>query len=134
MKSSVSQWMFFVGSLLLLMGIYGFARIAHVSLKKVPYPSAGVFPPTILTSPDAVYLGQRESDCNPYPMLYYDQDGKTSRQPTEEEKANQEDITKRCINGFNEDRSKQTQRDKTQAAFLVFVGAGLILIQQRILK
>lgn len=128
MKTTAGQLMFGLGALLLLMGVFGIARIAHVNFKKVPYPSAGVFPPTILF-PGFISYGGRESECEPYPQLYFDfgEDGKqTPREQTLEEQVNQEQLMNRCVDGFNEDRSKQEQRDKNQALFLVFTGAGLI--------
>lgn len=130
MKTTAGQWMFFLGALMLLFGAYGLLRIIHVNLRKVPYPSLGVFPPTVLLPGVYSYSGSsRESECEPYPQVYYDydKDGKqTPREQTEEERVNQEQLMKRCIDGFNEDRSKQEQRDKNQATFLLFTGAGLI--------
>jgi hypothetical protein len=39
-------------------------------------------------------------------------------------------MTARCVNGFDEDRAKQRQKDKNESAFLVFVGAGLIFARR----
>lgn len=125
--SKVPQWMFAIGVVLILSGLYGFIRIVHVSIRHVPYPSAGVLPQTILTPESYFNLSGRESDCDPYPQIYYEADGQTVRQFSEEEKSLQEELSKRCVNGFDEDRAKQKQRDKNQSAFLVFVGAGLVL-------
>lgn len=126
-------WMSFVGVLLFLMGVYGALRIAHVELRKVPYPSAGVFPPTILTPNQNFSPFGRESECEIVPQVYYDYEtnGKmTVRPSTEEEKLIAEKNMQRCIKGFDEDRAKQEQRDKTQAAFLVFVGSGLLFARR----
>jgi hypothetical protein len=129
-RSSVPQWMFFIGVLMLLMGVYGLLRMIHISARSVPYPAQGVFPSNILFSNNQFFnTYSRESECEPLPQLYYDYglDGKTTpRTPTEEEKMNEERQMSRCINGFEEDRAKQRQRDKNQAIFLVFLGVGLV--------
>lgn len=125
--STASRWMTFLGLLLFLMGLYGVLRIAHVSMRKVPYPSSGVFPNNILL-PNSPSLSQ-ESQCEPYPQVYYDYgpDGKQTPRPATAEELNvAEQNRMRCIAGFNEDRSKQKQRDKNEAAFLIFTGVGLL--------
>ncbi|MBI2591045.1 MAG: hypothetical protein HYW33_04245 [Candidatus Blackburnbacteria bacterium] len=127
--SQASQWMAFFGALLTLIGLYGAGRMLHISTRGVPYPSRGIFPDTILL-PQNSTVTLRESECDPYPQVYYDYspDGKqTSRPATQEELDVQQQQTLRCINGFNEDRAKQKQYDKNQSAFLIFVGAGLLL-------
>lgn len=131
-KSVIGQFMFFTGLLLVLVGLYGFIRIAHVTLRGVPYPIRGVIPATILTPEESISFG-RESECDPYPQVYYDFDkdgGQIPRQATEQELAVQEQTTKRCISGFNEDRARQKQYDRNQSAFLIFVGAGLVFARQ----
>ena len=130
-----SQLMLFFGSLFLLIGLYGGLRIVHVQVRKVPYPSSGVFPQNLLFTQNTTSYG-RESDCDQYPQVYYDYgtDGKQKPRPaTEEEIGVQQQLLVRCINGFNEDRAKQAQRDRNEAAFLIFVGAGL-LIARKIIK
>lgn len=125
--NSAARWVYFLGILFLLMGIYGFLRIAHVSLRGVPYPSAGVLPSNILFDRMNTYSGLgRESDCEPYPALYYQEDNKTLREATEQERVIEQKIVERCIQGFNEERAKTKQYDRNLSAFLVFVGAGLI--------
>ena len=127
--SKVSSWMFLLGALLLLMGLYGFFRTVHINYRQVPYPAAGVFPATFILPGVTTYYS-RESECEPYPQLYFDIDNmgkQVSREATEDEIRVQEENKARCINGFEEDRAKQKQRDKNQVGFLVFVGAGLIL-------
>ncbi|TSC90111.1 MAG: hypothetical protein G01um10145_215 [Microgenomates group bacterium Gr01-1014_5] len=125
--SSVSRVMYFLGILLFLMGTYGSLRIVHVSYREVPYPSAGVMPSTLLFSGSyALTYGGRESDCDPYPMIYYEEDNKTPRDATEEEKTLEQRMQERCVQGFNEERAKTRQYDKNLSAFLVFVGVGLI--------
>lgn len=123
-----SFWMFFLGALLFLMGLYGFIRVAHVSLRHVPYPINGVLPATILT-PEISNNWAHESDCDPYPQLYQDVNGKP-REATQEEISQAQKLTDRCIQGFEEDRAKQKQRDKNESAFLVFVGAGLVFARR----
>lgn len=125
--------MFFIGVLLLLAGVYGALRIIHVSVRKVPYPSSGVLPSTVLFgsanlsffSANLSFFG-RESECDPHPQTYYDKDS-NSRPPTDEEKAVEERVSLRCRRGFDEDRAKTKQYDRNLSAFLVFVGGGLIL-------
>lgn len=126
-RTRVTDWMFFLGLLLLLMGLYGELRIMHVTSKGVPYPSAGVLPSNILFDRPNVGAFNHESDCNPYPQLYFENDLKTPRQPTMEESTQQEQLKMRCIDAFNEDRSKTLQYDRNQSAFLLFVGLGLII-------
>lgn len=131
-RPSVSQWMGFVGFLLVLIGLYGVLRIIHVSVRGVPYPIRGVFPSTIIF-PGIPSYGIRESECESYPQVYYDYgtDGKqTPRLPAQQELDVQQQQAKRCTAGFNEDRSKQKQYDKNQAAFLIFVGAGLLFARR----
>lgn len=131
-RPSVSQWMGFVGFLLVLIGLYGVIRIIHVSVRGVPYPSRGMFPSTIIFPGISTY-GTRESECDAYPQVYYDYgtDGKqTPRPQTQEELDVQQQQAKRCSAGFNEDRSKQKQYDKNQAAFLLFVGTGLLFARR----
>lgn len=125
-KNNVPSWMYFLGMLLFLMGIFGALRMAHIEYRGVPYPSHGVLPATIL-APTSTFTFGRESDCDAYPTLYYELDGKTTRPATVDEKNLQEENTKRCVNGFNEDRAKQKQDDKNLSVFLIFTGLGLIL-------
>lgn len=126
MKSTVGHWMFFLGVLLLLAGLYGTLRIIHVSVRKVPYPSSGVLPSTILFGSANLTSFGRESECDQFPQTYYDKDG-VPRPPTDEEKAIEELISLRCRRGFDEDRSKTKQYDRNLSAFLIFVGGGLVL-------
>lgn len=131
--SSVTSLIFFVGVLLILVGLYGFVRIVHITLRGVPYPMHGVIPATILTPGESISYWGRESECDSYPQVYYesDKDGnQIPRKATKEELAMQEQSSKRCVVGFNEDRAKQNQYDKNQSAFLVFVGAGLVLARR----
>lgn len=124
--SCVSRVMYFLGILLFLMGIYGLLRIVHVSYRKVPYPSAGVMPANLLFSGSSTLNYGRESDCDPYPMIYYEEDNKTPRDAMESETMLEQKMQERCVQGFNEDRAKTRQYDRNLSAFLVFVGAGLI--------
>lgn len=118
--------MFFLGALLLLMGSFGFIRILHIKARSVPYPSAGVLPSNIIFSGPFSSSFGRESDCTPYPTIYYEADNTTPREATEEERLQEEKLAARCVEGFNEDRAKMKQYDKNLSAFLIFVGAGLI--------
>lgn len=127
--SRVSNWMFFLGVLFLLMSAYGIVRMLHIQVRRVPYPAAGVYPPTILFPGTSNYFFNRESECEPYPQVYYDYDSngkQTARPANAEELLVQEQTKGRCLAGFEEDRSKQRQRDRNQSAFLGFVGFGLV--------
>lgn len=126
----VSSWMFFIGILLFLMGLYGVIRIIHISVRGVPYPQQGVLPTTILTPAENTFFAGRESDCRQYPQLYFEADVKTPRDLTDAEKRLNEEIMKRCIEGFDEERAKTKQYDRNQSAFLIFVGAGLIFFRR----
>src|SRR5438046_2313971 len=123
-RTKVSDWMFFFGLLLTLMGVYGLIRVADINRRGVPYPLNGVMPATVLT-PTTNYGFTHESDCDPYPQLYYEADNKTLRQPTEQESGQAQQLKDRCVNEFNEDRSRQRQNDRNESVFLVFVGMGL---------
>lgn len=127
---TTSSFMYFLGVLFLLMGVYGVIRIAYVTARNVPYPSAGVYPAIALFERNMVAGLGHETDCKPYPQLYYESDNKTIRQPTQEENWLQEQITQRCIEDFNEDRAKTFQYDRNMTAFLIFVGLGLILTRR----
>lgn len=124
--TNVFGWMFFLGLLLLLMGAYGAFRIVHVTKRGVPYPSTGVMPANLLFDRSPIYY-IRETDCQAYPQVYFEADGKTPRQPAEKEKRVQEQSTQRCVQGFAEDRQKLLQYDRNLSAFLIFVGGGLVL-------
>lgn len=108
------------------MGAFGFIRILHVNTRSVPYPAAGVLPSNILFDRGSFSSFSRESDCTPYPTIYYEADNKTPREVTEEEMMQEERLAARCVIGFNEDRAKTRQYDRNLSAFLVFVGAGLV--------
>lgn len=125
-KSTAGHWMFFLGALLLLSGVYGALRIIHVSARGVPYPSSGVLPSTILFGSSNLFPPGSESDCDPYLQTYYDKDG-LPRPATAEEKAVEEQVPLRCKRGFDEHRSKMKQYDRNLSAFLIFVGGGLVL-------
>ncbi len=125
-RTRIADWMLVLGLLLTLMGLYGFVRIVHISSRGVPYPLGGVLPSTILLPSTTSSFGH-ETDCDPYPQLYYEADNKTVRQPTEAESYISQQLKQRCVNSFDEDRSRQAQVDKNTSSFLVFVGIGLIL-------
>lgn len=124
--TSVPAWMFFIGTLLLLMGLYGALRIAHIMQRGVPYPATGVLPANFLFDRGPFYYA-RETDCKSYALTYYEVDGKTPRPATEDEKSATVQNEQRCSQGFEEDRQKQRQYDRNLSAFLIFTGAGLLL-------
>ena len=127
--SGAYAWIHFLGVLFLLMGLYGAVRFIHIKMRSVPYPIRGVYPSVLMLSGTGGSGYSRESECEQYPQVYYDYDtnGKqTPRPPTPEESAVSEEQAKRCVRGFDEDRSKQEQYDKNQTAFLLFVGVGLL--------
>lgn len=128
--SSVSRFMFLLGALFLLMGAYGFIRILHVNMRSVPYPSTGVLPSNILFDRGTYSSFGRESDCDPYPTLYFEEDNRTAREATEQERMLEQKVQERCVQGFNEDRAKTKQYDRNLSAFLVFVGAGLVFARR----
>ena len=114
-----------IGVLLFLSGFYGAIRIYHITQRGVPYPATGVLPSNLLFDRGPFYYA-RESDCKTYPQVYFELDGKTSREATEFEKMAGVQGEERCLQGFNEDRQKQLQYDRNLSAFLIFVGGGLI--------
>lgn len=133
MAGNSSSWMFFFGVLMLLIGFYGVIRMVHIETRHVPYPIKGVYPTNVLLPGNGSYLSTRESECETYPQVYYDYglDGKqVAREQTPEESMVQDQLLKRCISGFDEDRAKQRQYDRNQAGFLVFVGAGFLIARR----
>ncbi len=128
-RSPLCSWFQFFGVLFLLIGLYGVLRILHVQVRHVPYPIRGVIPNTFITSSENTTSYTRESECEPYPQIYYDYgpDGKqVPRDASPEEIAVAQEQAKRCVRGFDEDRSKQAQYDKNEAAFFIFLGLGLL--------
>jgi hypothetical protein len=123
---TTSSLMYFLGVFLLLMGLYGVIRMAYITYRGVPYPSSGAYPSNLLFERSGSLGYGKESDCRPYPQLYYETDNKTLRQPTQEENWIQQQIAERCVEGFNEDRAKTFQYDRNLTAFLIFLGLGLI--------
>ncbi|MDO8452370.1 MAG: hypothetical protein Q7S79_01315 [bacterium] len=114
-----------IGVLLFLAGVYGMLRIYHITARGVPYPATGVLPSNVLFDRGPFYYS-RETDCKAYTLVYYELDGKTVRQASEEEKTVSGRNEARCVQGFYEDRQKQLQYDRNLSAFLIFVGGGLI--------
>ncbi len=125
-NTASSSLLYFVAILLVLVGLYGVIRMAHIAKRGVPYPSAGVYPSNILFDRIGSMGYLRESDCRSYPQLYYQTDAKTLRKPTNDELALQDEITTRCVDGFNEDRAKTQQYDRNLSAFTIFIGVGLL--------
>jgi hypothetical protein len=129
-----SQWMTFIGIILILAGAYGIARTAINMVAFEKYPQEGVYPPLpffqggMYPTP---YYG-REGDCianNSIIYPIYDNTGKIVKQ-TEEEKAEakkmQEIQKENCLAGVRESRDKAKINDISQSMLLLFLGAGVL--------
>ncbi len=134
-----SQWLTFIGVILLLSGIYGVARTSINMLAFEKYPQEGVYPtlPFIQATYPAYY--QREGDCIAnYGIIYpiYDSSGKPVKQ-TEEEKAEakkQQELQKEnCLQSVAESREKSKVNDISQSFLMLFLGAG-VLAARKIFK
>jgi hypothetical protein len=134
-----SQWLTFIGVILLLSGIYGIARTSINMLAFEKYPQEGVYPALPFLQTSYPVYSQREGDCIAnYGIIYpvYDASGKPVKQTAEEkaEAQKQQDIQKQnCLDGVKESRDKAKINDISQSFLMLFLGAG-VLVARKIFK
>lgn len=133
-----SQWLTFIGIVLLLAGAYGLLRTTINLVAFEKYPQEGVYPPLpFIQAGYPPYYG-REGDClvNNVPYPVYGPNGTIVKQ-TEEEKAEQKrqlELQKEnCLQSVRESRDKAKINDFSQSFLLLFLGAG-VLAARRIFK
>lgn len=130
MISRPASWMFFIAVILVLLGLYAGVRTAVNIAFIDKYPAGGVIP---------IYFGtygplyQREEDCT-YTRLYYKDDGHTTRPATEEEKAQEAQDTKNCLNGVREARVSAKVNDISTSLLFLFLGLGTLAAYKIFLK
>lgn len=116
----------FIAVVLLLTGIYCFIRIGINMVMFPKYPTTGVLNISFTGYPP---YSQREEDCTS-PQIYYTQDGSKTRQPTDEEKSQEKDTLKRCVEGVIESREAAKVNDLSQAILFSFVGLGILITRK----
>ncbi len=119
------QWITFIGFILLLVGIYGSVRTAINLLAFDKYPQGGVIHFDVFNNPYVTMPVQREQDCT-YPGLYYKEDGRTTRPPTEEEKNQEKTNQQNCLDSVKESRNRAKIDDISQSLLFLFLGAGVL--------
>ncbi len=116
-------WLNFVALVILLIGIYAALHVL-VNLMLPKYPQSGVL---ALNTTGSTPNMQRESDCiNTH--LYYAEDGKSTREPTQVEKQQDQADYKRCLAGIAEVRQEVKISDMTAAALFLFLGLGFLIL------
>ncbi|HEY4512072.1 MAG TPA: hypothetical protein VJH63_00215 [Candidatus Paceibacterota bacterium] len=151
-----SQWMVFIGVVLLLFGIYGLARTCINIFAFEKYPQEGVYPPFpfFQSAAQIPYYAGREEDCIAnyvyYPTPYLSYPGlphdivnspDAPPLPSAEELKKNEELVKiqnemqkqNCLSGIKEAREKARVNDLSQSVLFLFLGAG-VLIARRIFK
>ncbi|MBI2011601.1 hypothetical protein HYS91_02415 [Candidatus Daviesbacteria bacterium] len=131
MKDSVSNWFLFVGTVLFLIGLFAALKTAANFTLFTQYPTgSAVVPLNISGIPP--YYGQREEDCQiPYSAYY----PATDQVPSEEfQKEQQKKDQESCLRVVKRERENAKINDISQAAFYLFLGAGLLATRKLLLK
>ena len=128
-KSNI--WFTFVGVILLLIGIYAAVRTGINFLAFSKYPQSGVLTLSFFGNMPPSYT--REQDCT-YTHYYYDVDGKTARQPTKEEAAQEKRDETNCLTSVVESRETAKINDISQSLFFLFLGAGVLVARKILLR
>jgi len=134
--------LFFIGLVLLLVGLYGSLRTVVNLVAFDRYPQQGVFYTPVSPTNYAPY--EREEDCavnNSYlPPLYYEDDGVTLREPSPTEteadaqyKAQQERYAANCVAGVQESRAATMVNDISQSLIFLLLAIG-VLVFSRVFK
>ena len=124
-KPKAHTWIAFIGSVLLLIGIYAGVRTGMNVALFDKYPQNGVLSINFNGTPP--YF-QMEKDCS-YPQTYTDKDGK-SRPATVEEKNNEQEQKRLCLEGVKEARNNAKVNDISQSLFFLFLGAGILVTRK----
>ena len=125
-----NSWILCIGVLLLLIGIYALSRTIINIVAFPKYPTTGVI--SINFSGVSPYT-QKEGDCT-YLRMYYKDDNKTTRLPTEEEKAQENLEIKNCLASVTEVRDEAKVNDISQSTLFLFLGIGILLFRKFFLK
>lgn len=115
---------FFFGTLFFIVGVFALARVLINVATMEQYPVQGVMPVSLTLTPNIPYP-QRAEDCT-YTPLYYEPDGRTSRQPTELERKTDEDNQRRCLDGLEFNRQNAKRNDIATAVLFLALGLGLL--------
>jgi len=124
------QWVLFIATMLILLGIYGSLRTVINFFAFDRYPQEGVYPniPIFSSSSYAPY-SSREEDCTAYPAIYYDKD-QNVRPGTPEEKTQERVQQQNCLSQVREARERAKINDISQSALFLFLGAGVIAFRR----
>ncbi len=127
--------MFFIGVLLLLVGLYGTLKTVVNLVVFERYPLNGVYE-IPFSAPDPYGTTQREQDCefnySYIPVSYYDADGyirgasETERAADETYKAQQEINKQTCIEGVKEARKESMVNDISQSLIFLLLAMGML--------
>lgn len=116
---------FFFGVVFLLVGVFAAIRIV-INIKTMDqYPVQGVMPVSLSLTPNTPYP-QRAEDCT-YTPLYYEPDGRSTRQPTELEQKTDQDNQKRCLDSLEFNRQSAKRNDMATAGLFLLLGVGLLV-------
>jgi|GEM_PF-2739816 len=127
--------LFFIGVLLLLLGLYGTLKTVVNLVVFDRYPQEGVYK-LPFTQPEYYAPAQREQDCASnyayMPQMYYDVNG-TVRPATAAElesevlyKAQQEVSEQNCVTGVEEARKMAMVNDISQSLIFLLLAVGIL--------
>lgn len=116
-----------IALLLTLAGLFSVIRVAlHLVFSDV-YPANGVLPPLAVSSSLYPVPFQREEDCE-IGQYFYGMDGGL-RQPSDQERRMEKENKDRCLDNVRYVRQQAKLSDVSTAAFLLFLGLGLLLVR-----
>lgn len=115
---------FFFGAIFFMVGVFAAGRVVINIQTMSQYPLQGVLPVSLALTPNVPYP-QRAEDCT-YSPLYYEPDGRSTRQPTEMEQKTDEDNQQRCLDSLEFNRQNAKHNDVATAAFFLLLGVGLL--------
>lgn len=125
-KPKAHTWIAFVGSVLLLIGIYASVRTTLNVMLFDRYPQNGVL--SINFNAGSFPYFQLEKDCG-YPQTYTTTDGKP-RPASPEEKKNEQEQKRLCLEGVKEARNNAKVNDINSSLFFLFLGAGILVTRK----
>jgi len=130
-------WLFFIGVVLILIGIYGTLKTTVNFAAFDKYPTGGVMAFSFLSSSATEQYHPREEDCQTnyyvYPTIYYQADNVTSREPSAAEKQQMEVQEQQmpiqlanCISGVGEARDAAKMNDISDSLLFLLLGVGVL--------
>jgi hypothetical protein len=127
-KTKYNSLVTFFGLTLVLIGVFATARVAlNLAMDMSRYPTTGVLPNFVVSvNPYPQPYPQREEDCK-VNQVYYAMDGMGMRTPSEQEKKLEVENEDRCLANVKLARESAKMADINLAAFLLFIGFGLLL-------